>query len=199
MALQKMLDSVFAHNFNKEDQEETKMILSDRDLKILLNSKILEIQPMDLSQIGPTSIDLRLGSTLVKYGCDRIELGKPIAKSEEIEIEMNPNKGYTLIPGDFVLGCTLEKVLMPNGYMGFIETKGNIARAGIQVHNVDGHIDPGTNHNITLEIKNNNSIPIVLYPKIFICQIFVHCLSSLCEKPYNGKYLGQKKPTVYIP
>jgi len=107
--------------------------------------------------------------------------------------------GYCLNPNEFVLGCTKEKIYIPNGYQGFIETKGNVARAGIQIHNADGHVDPGSDHVVTLEIKNNNTIPIVLFPNILICQLYIHKLTSECEKIYNGKYWGQTKPTKYIP
>lgn len=173
------------------------MILSDRDIKKLLAEGVLCIEPLQDSQIGPTSIDLHLGNMLVKYDTQLIELGRSVPRS--INIEIDPTCGYIIRPGEFVLGCTLEKVHMPNGYQGFIETKGDIARAGLQIHNGDGHIDPGTNHIITLEITNLNSIPIVLFPHILICQLFIHVLSSECLSQYKGKYLGQTKPTTYLP
>lgn len=173
------------------------MILCDRDLKRLINEGVLGIEPFDESQIGPSSIDLRLGATLVKYAASVIELGRSSPCSNEILID--PKKGYVLKPLEFVLGCTMERIRMPNGYQGFTETKGDIARAGIQAHNMNGHVDPGSDHIITLEISNHNSIPIVLYPGIRFCQLFVHTLSDKCEKPYHGKYFGQTKPSTYRP
>jgi dCTP deaminase len=173
------------------------MILSDRDLRALLLSGSLVIEPLEERQIGPTSIDLRLGSRLVKYSGGRIELGKRPPATHEIEID--PYEGYVLQPQEFVLGCTLERIRIPNGYQGFIETKGDIARAGLQVHNGDGHVDPGSDHVLTLEITNLNSIPVVLYPALLICQLFIHRLSSPCMREYRGKYFGQSGPTVYLP
>ena len=173
------------------------MILSDRDLRKLLSDGILGIDPLKDSQIGPTSIDLHLGSVLVQYDTPIIELGRTFPQA--VELEIDAVDGYILKPGEFILGCTLESIRMPNGYQGFIETKGNIARAGLQVHNCDGHIDPGTDNIITLELSNINSIPIVLFPNILICQLFIHQLSSHCDQVYQGKYLGQTKPTVYRP
>jgi dCTP deaminase len=155
----------------------------------------LGIEPFDESQVGPSSIDLHLGTTLVKYTESVIELGKSSPLFNEISID--PEKGYVLKPNELVLGCTMERVRMPNGYQGFVETKGDIARAGIQVHNMNGHVDPGSDHIITLEISNNNSIPIVLYPRIRFCQLYVHTLSGQCEKLYHGKYFGQTKPSTY--
>lgn len=174
------------------------MILSDKDILELIKTEKLNIYPKVQQQhISPTSIDLHLGDYLMKYTDDEIVLGKSFPKA--IEILLDREKGYLLMPGEFVLACTLEQIEIPNGYQGFIETKGDIARAGIQVHNADGHIDPGSNHTITLEIKNNNHVPIRIFPQIFICQIFIYKLSSECLFPYKGKYYGQKKPTLYQP
>ncbi len=171
-------------------------LLSDRDLKSLLSAGKLVVEPLD-KNINPTSIDLRLGSTLIQYTDPIIRLDtKP--KYKEIDIT---SEGYLLAPGEFVLGMTKEIVSIPNGYQGFIETKGNIARAGIQVHNGDGHIDPGFSGNITLEICNmhRNGSSILLAPDIYVCQLFVYKLSSECDAPYKGRYSGHRKPTIYIP
>jgi dCTP deaminase len=173
------------------------MILCDRDIRKALATKTIEIDPMLDSQIGPTSIDLRLGALLLRYTTERIELGR--THPETTEVEICPQNGYCLGPGEFVLGCTLERVHLSNGYQGFIETKGDVARAGLQVHNCDGHVDPGSNHHITLEISNQNVVPVVLYPAVLICQIFIHTLSGPCDKVYQGKYFGQSKPTTYRP
>ena len=173
------------------------MILCDRDIRSALSSKTIEIDPLHDSQIGPTSVDLRLGPLLLRYTTDRIELGRSLPETTEVEI--SPDRGYCLRPAEFVLGCTVERVHLSNGYQGFIETKGDVARAGLQVHNCDGHVDPGSDHRITLEISNQNVVPVVLYPELLICQIFIHTLSGPCDRVYQGKYLGQTKPTAYKP
>jgi len=171
------------------------MILSDRDLRKLLSEGLLRIDPIYDWQIGPTSIDLHLGESLTKYSSERLELGRTAAAG--IDVPFDERDGYVLAAGGFILGVTLEKITMPNGYQGFIETKGDVARAGLQVHNGDGHVDPGSDHVITLEISNHNTIPLVLYPRILVCQLFVHRLTSKCDRPYCGKYLHQVKPSIY--
>jgi len=174
------------------------MILSDRDILALIERGKLNIDPqVHREHIGPTSIDLHLGNCLLKYTDQEIVLGKTYPKASQIL--MDKETGYLLMPGEFVLACTLEKIEIPNGYQGFIETKGDIARAGKQVHNADGHIDPGSNHTITLEVKNNNHIPIRIFPEILICQIFLYKLMSESMVPYKGKYYGQKYPSLYQP
>src|SRR5439155_15082481 len=140
-------------------------LLSNRDIKELIEDGKLQIDPYDPKFVNPTSIDLRLGSVLVQYPPQTIKIGvdKPI--SHEIDIT---EASYILHSGEFILGTTKEKVYIPNGYQGVIETKGNLARAGIQVHNNDGHIDPGFCGHITLEITNmnENDVRIELVPDI---------------------------------
>lgn len=172
------------------------MILPDWQLHDLIKSGEMIIDPFDDGAIGPTSIDLRLGKTLVVYTSTVIDLGRSSPETEQIE--MDEEFGFRLEPGAFVLAHTLERIRMPNGYQGFIETKGDVARAGIQAHNGDGHVDPGSDHTITLEVTNFNSVPVILRPRIPFCQIFIHRLAAPCDRPYDGKYLGQSKPTGYV-
>jgi dCTP deaminase len=175
-------------------------VSSDYDLKMLLHEKDLRICPPPIDEaIRAYSIDLKLGSTLLKYPPQTIYLGYAEAKTEEIDME--EEGGYTLAPGEFILGTTLEEVSISERYGGFIETKGNIARAGIQAHNGDGHIDPGFKGRITLEITNmhREGVSIRLVPGIYICQLFIYPLSSPSTQPYRGKYYGQDRPTPYRP
>lgn len=173
------------------------MVLCDREIIHLLNCKIFSVKPIDMRNIGPSSVDLHLSSKLKKYTCSSIALGKTTPTL--IEIDIDTEKGYEIKPGEFLLGCTVEEVSLPPNLQGWIETKGDIARAGLQIHNCDGHIDPGFSGSITLEVTNNNNIPLILYPNVPICQLYLLRLSSECKNPYIGKYNNQKKPTAYIP
>lgn len=172
------------------------MFYSDRDIKRALSNGDLRIEPLNESQIGPTSVDLHLGTVLVRYTSEKIELGRSDPEIEEILID--PQTGFRLDPGGFVLGSTLETVYVSSTLQGWIETKGDIARAGIKVHNCDGHVDPGFHGTVTLEIANHNTIPVILFPGIRFCQMFLMQLLSECERPYSGKYLGQIKPSHYV-
>lgn len=171
------------------------MILCDRDLKRAISEGKIAIEPLGDTQFGPTSVDLHLGTILLKYTCRSIELGK--SNPETTSFEISSTRGYNLQPGEFVLGCTLETIRLDNGFQGFIETKGDVARAGIQVHSCDGHVEPGSDHPLTLEISNRNHIPIILYGGILICQLYVHLLTGMCDSVYRGKYYGQRGPTTY--
>ena len=109
-------------------------LLSDHHIKELIEEGKLRIHPFDIKSINPTSINLRLGSELVSHVPQTIKIG--IEKPESYEIDIS-SSSYRLRSGEFVLGTTKERVYIPDGYQGVIETKGDIARAGIQVHNND--------------------------------------------------------------
>lgn len=175
------------------------LMLSDGDLKKCFAEGEFSIYPSPAEHaFNAHSIDLRLGSILLKYLPQTIRLGS--ARIETREIDMDTEGEYVLAPGEFILGTTLEEVAISERFAGRIETKGNIARAGIQVHNGDGHIDPGFRGHITLEITNmQKDVSIRLIHGIYICQFFVYPLSSPSERPYRGKYYGQDKPTPYRP
>lgn len=162
-----------------------------RLLEILSNNDV--ITPLDKDNIGVASIDLRLGDTLKKYSSD-IDLRK---EPETTEVSMT-SEGYTLKPSEFVLASTLEIVEIPLGYYGFIETKGNISRAGLSSHNTDGHIDPGFRGNITLEITNNADVSVRIYPGIKFVQLFLFRLEGETTA-YKGKYQNSSGPTSYHP
>lgn len=172
------------------------MILSDIDIIKLMKRKKLIIIPLPKeANIKGAHVNLHLSNRILKYKNNISDLKNDSTFAFD-EILLNES-GYKLKSGEFILGSTVEKVTIPNGYFGFIETKGNIARAGIQVHNTDGHIDPGFSGNITLEIKNNSNRSIIIYSKIVFCDLFILKASSKSLYPYSGKYQNQKGATVY--
>ena len=173
-------------------------VLSDRDIKRLLAQRVFQVEPLGHGAIGPASVDLRLGETLIRYRAQTIDLGISVPHTEESTI---PPEGHVLEPGEFILGTTLEAIRIPNDHEGFIDTKGDMARAGLQVHSNDAHIDAGTCGRITLEIKNlhGGDVRLVLHAGMYICQLFLVRLSSATTRPYAGKYANQVKPTAYIP
>lgn len=171
------------------------MILSDKHILELLKKEVLIIEPTP-KEITCNHVILHLYNKLLKYKIKTLDLNDNHQDCLTKEIII-PESGYELKPGEFLLGSTLEKVKIPNGYFGFIETKGNIGRAGIQAHNADGHIDPGFHGNITLEIKNNSNHSIRIYPNMAFVQIYFLKGSSKSINPYNGKYQNQKGATTY--
>jgi deoxycytidine triphosphate deaminase len=104
--------------------------------------------------------------------------------------------GFLLAPGGFVLGSTIEytgsKAL---DILGQISDKSTLARIGLSTFFGAGYIDPGNVLNITLEIKNNGHIPILLEYGMHICQIRFAYLRTPCDNGYHGKYFGSMNTT----
>ena len=168
------------------------MLLGKSELEKLISEHGL-VQPYEASLVKSVHVDLRLSENIARYS-GPVDL----KQSSELEnLKINSDEGCELNPGDFIIGTTEEVVHIPQGYWGFIETKGNIARAGLSSHNTDGHIDPGYRGVITLEIKNMNTVPVKIYPGATFVQLFVFEVKG--DAPlYEGKYQDSTKPTPYI-
>jgi dCTP deaminase len=167
------------------------MVLGKSELEKLMENSNL-ITPASSEFIKNVHIDLRLSPDIYRYTSSVDLKQNPAAEYLTISDE----HGYELKPGDFIIGSTYERVSIPEGYWGFIETKGNIARAGLSSHNTDGHIDPGYKGVVTLEIKNQNTVPVKIYPHIPFVQLFIFPIEGSAPL-YNGKYQNSTLPTIY--
>ena len=85
----------------------------------------------------------------------------------------------------------MEYIKVPNGYTAFVEGRSSIGRMGLFIQNA-GWVDSGFKGNITLELYNANSLPIKLTSGQRICQLVVCQMDQPAEKPYAGKYQGQR-------
>ena len=170
------------------------MVLSDKDLNLLIKKGLLKIEPLEY-EVKEEHVHLRLAATILKYKSKVVDLKKE--SSFEARQIIIGKDGYKLKPKEFILGSTLEKVSIPNGYWGLLETKGNIARAGIQTCNTDGHIGPGFKGNIVLEITNNSNQSIIIYPGLDFVQLYIFKMTSPCLNTYSGIYQNQKGITIF--
>lgn len=181
------------------------MILSDSEIKKYLSSWSLIVtstQAYDImQQIGPASLDFRLGNTFKYYKRDALTLIDPRiwVESEHIEtVVLDENTPFILHPRQFILWVTLEKIKIPYDLVARCEGRSSIGRLGIVIHSTAWYIDPGFEGTITLEITNINEIPIALYPGMRIGQFAFENISWSVEMPYNmrkwSKYMGQILP-----
>lgn len=164
------------------------MIISDRTLKKLIKAGDLVVDPITDESIQPGSIDCRLGDTFLEI--DNSEMSV-ISMSEEIKYRKVVRDTITIPAHSFILGTTVEYIELPNNITAFVEGRSSIGRMGLFIQNA-GWVDPGFKGKVTLELYNANSLPIVLEKNRRICQ-FVFCfMDDNAEKPYKGKYQGQK-------
>jgi dCTP deaminase len=104
-----------------------------------------------------------------------------------------------LKPGECVLACSSQKITMPLGYIGFVQTKGTLARLFVAAHCADAQIDPGFSGKVTLELMNHSSFDIAIPVGADIAQIYVMRCSTDNSKAYNGKYQSCEIPTLPLP
>jgi dCTP deaminase len=167
-------------------------VLSDSTIRELIESGRIVIDPFDSSMVQPASVDIRLGNSFRVFHNHRIQsidLGSPPRDLTE-HVEIGDEGEFVIHPGEFVLGRTQEWVEIPDDVVCRIEGKSSIGRLGLVVHATAGFVDPGFKGTLTLEIANFNSVPIVLRPGLFICQLSFMALDRPAERPYGHPDLG---------
>lgn len=167
------------------------MFLSDRDIKAAVESGEIVINDFDVSRIQPTSYDILLGNKFVVTDSEASSLIDPVNKifAKTREVEIPDNGEFILHPGVSVLGLSWD-YFGSDSLLIHLSGKSSLARLGLLVHNTAGIINPGHFLNITLELCNLNSVPIILRPKMPIAQLLFSHISSPSELNYRqtGRY-----------
>jgi len=150
-------------------------------------------------QIGPASIDVRLGTHFQYFervGNAGVDPGGELEKLvEESERTVSVEFGVPLWlhPGQFVLGATLEFLRLPRHLGAYVVGRSSWGRLGLLVATAI-MLQPGWGGNLTLELVNHGESPIALYAGSRIAQLAVHSLGGESELPYSGKYMGPTGP-----
>lgn len=167
------------------------MILSDKTIRRMLLDRTLTIELVEASQIQPASVDIRLGSTfsIVEDSSSGI-----IAMDREIAYKTIETERYLLLPDQFVLATTMEYFALPDDLTAFVEGRSSLGRMGLFIQNA-GWVDPGFEGEITLELFNANRCAIELTAGRRVGQLVFAQMDAAAEKPYRGKYQGQRGAT----
>jgi len=167
------------------------MTLSDGTIKEYLDSGKIVIDPIESNQIQPASVDLTLDSNFLVV--DDLS-GELISMKDEIKYRKLETGSIVIPPKSFILATTRERIKIPNDLVAFVEGRSSIGRMGLFVQNA-GWVDPGFEGQITLELFNANQVPIRVDAGRRICQLVFSKLDKPADKPYSGKYKGQKGTT----
>lgn len=135
-------------------------------------------------QIGPCSVDVRLGGTFkipitAQIGAIDPEDGDIVTKHTE-SVEIGHNGCFHLHPGEFVLAATLEYLRVPRDLACRIEGRSSWGRLGLLVHATAGFVDPGFSGNLTFELINAGRLPVKLKPGMRMAQL---CFFELKDQP----------------
>ena len=178
------------------------MVLSDRTIARLLEEERIVIEPYDESLLQPSSVDVRVDRFFRVFHNARypyIDVKEPQEDLTEL-VEIDDERPFILHPGEFVLGSTLERIVLPDDLVARLEGKGSLGRLGLLIHSTAGFIDPGWDGHVTLELSNVANLPITIYHGMKIGQISFVQLTEPADKPYGSgdlgsKYQGQMGPT----
>lgn len=168
-------------------------ILTHDEILKEVDSGRIQIDPFNPDAVGPASVDLRLDN---KFRVFKKLHGtfdvREDADYEQITEYMEVEERFLLLPGESVLGITLERVTLPPDICGWLEGRSRFARVGLTVHVTASFMQPGISNKQVLEINNVSPIPLFLYPGTYICQfIFQKCIGSA---RYQGRFANQLKP-----
>ena len=178
------------------------MILSDRSIKEALDAKRIIIDPLDMSCIQPSSIDVKVSNlfrVFRNHTAGTIDVKRDLSELTEL-VEIERDGVFMLHPGEFVLGSTLERIAIAKDLVGRVEGKSSLGRLGLLIHSTAGFIDAGFDGHITLELSNVANLPITIYPSMKIGQVSFMTMTTPADKPYGSgasgsKYQGQRGPT----
>jgi dCTP deaminase len=136
------------------------------------------VEPFNSDLVNPASIDVRLGKQIFTE-----------TESGWVEIDVS-KKEYSMSPGEFILGHTLELVRIPCNYECIFQLKSSRGREGYE-HALAGYIDAGFVGQVTLELTNLNRYHYLpLKQGMKIGQLRFIKLDSTPLRPYSltGRY-----------
>jgi dCTP deaminase len=184
------------------------MMLSDEMIVTYIRDGFIGIDPFDENRVQAASYDLTLSNKFKDFSFYKVVNGEavsladiPLDPSDKETFFYSPTvelTSYVLDSGEFILGCTNEKIKLSSAVAGRVEGKSSIGRIGLFVHSTAGFIDPGFEGYITLEFFNGSPRPIILRPGMAIAQLAFQTLSSPAKRPYGRErgshYTDQLRP-----
>jgi dCTP deaminase len=136
----------------------------------------LVITPLlDKKQIGPSSVDLRLGTQFIQVRRHAELAIDPFDRAtfggrEEVTVPFGEQ--FVLHPLHFVLGSTLEYIRLPNDLAGQVLGRSSWGRLGLVVATAVV-VQAGFAGCLTLELANMGSVPLLLRPGLRVAQLCV--------------------------
>lgn len=191
------------------------MVLTQPEIRRAVQQKTIAFDPpLEESQWGEASVDLRLGfqfTMLESIPGFKVSISRglsALAKSgfwKDIELaefnQLQQRQTFVLEPKKFVLALTYENINIPRNLIGLVEGRSTYARVGLSMHQTAPWIQPGWKGAIVLEMMNDGPLEIELTPLIDRpCQLtFLKLNKALPKKlAYGSKavdsYQGQSHP-----
>jgi dCTP deaminase len=171
------------------------MILSDRTIREELTAGRIVVDPLGPNAVQPSSVDLRLDRhfrVFRNHTLGHMDVRQNLEDLTELVTVPENAQAFMLHPGEFVLGSTLERVVIPDDLVGRLEGKSSLGRLGLLIHSTAGFVDAGWDGQLTLELSNVARLPITLYPGMKIGQISFIRMTTAADNPYGSAAVGSK-------
>lgn len=163
----------------------------------------LVISPLlDDDQIGPASVDLRVGTEFKVM----INSRSPVFGVIEEDIDSfyqttyrNFGEDIYIYPGQQVLAVTFEYIRIPLTCFGQLFTRSSLQRLGLSTSSI---IQPGYTGTLTVPLENKGNTPIVLKSGMRLFQLVLFDVSSdnagecISYTNTESKYVGDTSPAV---
>ena len=147
-----------------------------------------------LRHVGADNLDIRLGHGFKQVDtsrCPYLEVGGKYEYKDMAEID---GGGIYLHPGKFCLGTSEEELELPDDVMAMVDSRSSVGRMGLVIQTAT-FIHAGFKGRITLELKNESEVPILLRPCNVVGQLVFMRLDKNTTTPYSGVYQGQMETT----
>ncbi len=167
-------------------------ILTHDEIIKAIDEGRIGIDPYDPTAVGPASIDLRLGRSF--RGFRKIHEAVDVLDDTDYQTftELVETDAYMLMPGESVLGITLETISLSPSLCGWLEGRSRFARMGLTVHVTASFMQPGISNRQVLEMNNVAPFPLVLHAGTRICQFIFQ--EAKGEASYTGRFVNQQVP-----
>ena len=160
-------------------------ILTGPAIRAALDCGDIAISPLDPDQIDQAGVTLHLHPRLLvcrRYDARR---GRPLPPLDVctddgdrfVPVEPDASGAFLFLPGRFYLGATIERVrtaVRPGrpSHVVRVDGKSSPGRKSLEVHRTAGHIEPGFDGQITLEMSV--LVPLLIPPGWPVCQAVFH-------------------------
>lgn len=141
------------------------------------------------AQIGPASIDVRLGSSIIVPKKTYVDSHDPTDRKAVLQAESSLyerirlpyNSKFVLHPNEVILGVTFEYVVTPADVFCMIVSRSSWGRMGLVIATAT-IVQPGFRGCLTLELTNMSDSPIALYPGLPVGQLVLMKTSTDASK-----------------
>ncbi len=101
-------------------------------------------------------------------------------------IDLRAIKKLTIKPGRQTLAATMEKVGLPNNFLGILHLRSSLAREGVIASLA--LVDPGYQGQLTISLYNAGERPVIIKEAERFVQLTLFRLGKPAKRSYSGQY-----------